>query len=143
MKKLMLVLAALACSGLCAFGQSYPDASPASGQSAGTPSARASSGSATTTVDGCLSSAGGSFTLRDKTSCTSYNLTGDTAKLGKHVGHEIQVTGSTSSAATASSDSGMNSSASQTASNNASGMDGQTLRVASVKMVAASCSAGQ
>lgn len=55
------------------------------------------------TVKGCLSNSGGAYTLTDKSGKT-YQLTGDTAKLSDHVGHEIKVTGSLSSASAASSD---------------------------------------
>jgi Protein of unknown function (DUF5818) len=48
-----------------------------------------------TTVQGCLQSSDGNYTLTDK-SGTSYQLHGDTSKLSAHVGHEVQITGSTS-----------------------------------------------
>jgi hypothetical protein len=44
------------------------------------------------TVEGCLSGADGNFTLTNQ-SGTSYQLTGDTARLSGHVGHTIRVTG--------------------------------------------------
>ena len=50
------------------------------------------------TVTGCLSGSNGSYTLTDKHGM-AYQLTGDTAKLSEHVGHEIKVTGTTSSSA--------------------------------------------
>jgi hypothetical protein len=52
----------------------------------------------TMTVTGCLSGSDGNYTLTDKNG-TAYQLTGDTAKLSEHVGHEIKVTGSANSAA--------------------------------------------
>lgn len=45
-----------------------------------------------TTIQGCLAGSDGNYTLTDK-SGTTYQLTGDTAKLQNHVGHTIQVTG--------------------------------------------------
>jgi hypothetical protein len=48
------------------------------------------------TVQGCLSSSGGTYILTGKDG-KSFQLTGDTAKLSEHVGHEIKVTGSVSS----------------------------------------------
>jgi hypothetical protein len=79
------------------------------------------------TVKGCLSSNGGTYTLTDKNG-KNFQLTGDTAKLSEHVGHEIKVTGTASSAAASSSD----------ATGQAGG--GQpTLEVSSVKHVAKSC----
>jgi len=68
-----------------------------------------------TSVEGCLQGSNGNFTLTDNTG-TTYQLQGDTSKLSKHVGHEVQITGSPSdsSAATASSGAPQGSSAAQT-----------------------------
>src|SRR6266567_4418331 len=60
------------------------------------------SASGQTTVQGCLQGSGGNYTLTDK-SGTTYQLQGDTSKLSPHVGHEVQITGSTTSASTATS----------------------------------------
>jgi hypothetical protein len=49
------------------------------------------------TVEGCLSGSSGNFTLTDKNG-TAYQLTGDTAKLSEHVGHEVKITGTSASA---------------------------------------------
>jgi len=49
------------------------------------------------TVKGCLSNSGGNYMLTDKNGKT-FQLTGDTAKLTEHVGHEIKVTGTVGSA---------------------------------------------
>jgi hypothetical protein len=59
-----------------------------------------SSASGQTTVQGCLQGSDGNYTLTDKTG-TTYQLQGDTSKLSAHVGHEVQITGSTTSASTA------------------------------------------
>lgn len=53
-----------------------------------------------TSVEGCLSRSGSNYTLTDK-SGTTYQLTGDTSKLADHVGHEIQITGTESTASSA------------------------------------------
>jgi hypothetical protein len=84
-----------------------------------------------TTVQGCLSGSNGSYTLSDKNG-TTYQLTGDTAKLSEHVGHEVKITGTSSSAAD-------NSNASATTG--AAGSQ-QTLQVSSVKHVSKTCSSG-
>jgi len=55
-----------------------------------------------TTVEGCLQGSDGNYTLTDK-SGTTYQLQGDTSKLSAHVGHEVQITGSTTSASSATS----------------------------------------
>jgi Protein of unknown function (DUF5818) len=80
-----------------------------------------------TTVQGCLSGANGSYTLTDKNGM-SYSLTGDTAKLSEHVGHEVKITGTASSGAAAPSSSQTGSSGTQ-----------QTLQVSSVKHISKTC----
>ena len=83
------------------------------------------------TVEGCLSGSSGNYTLSDKNGNT-YQLTGDTAKLSEHVGHEVKVMGTAGSAApsgggTASGTTG------QAAGNS------QTLEVSSVKHISKTC----
>jgi hypothetical protein len=86
------------------------------------------------TVTGCLSGSNGSYTLTDKHG-TSYQLTGDTAKLSEHVGHEVRISGTPSSSGS--------SATSPTAGGTAGGTaSGQTLEVASVKHISKTCSAG-
>jgi Protein of unknown function (DUF5818) len=53
---------------------------------------RSSSSVQTTIIQGCLGHTNGSFTLTDKAG-TRYELTGDTATLNDHVGHEVQIKG--------------------------------------------------
>jgi len=81
-------------------------------------------------VEGCLSGSNGNFTLTDKNG-TSYQLTGDTAKLSEHVGHEVKVMGASGSAGTGASGS-TDSSAAGTGA-------GQTLQVTSVKHMSKTC----
>jgi hypothetical protein len=86
------------------------------------------------TVTGCLSGSNGSYTLTDKHGMT-YQLTGDTAKLSDHVGHEVKITGNSNSAGSAPGGG---------AAAGASGGAGaeKTLEVSSVKHVAKTCQAG-
>lgn len=79
------------------------------------------------TVEGCLSGSSGNFTLTDKNG-TAYQLTGDTAKLSEHVGHEVKIMGTTGSATGAESSTGT-----------AAAGAGQTLQVSSVKHVSKTC----
>src|SRR6266496_1108379 len=65
-------------------------------------SQKGASASGQTTVEGCLRGSDGNYTLTDK-SGTTYHLQGDTSKLSAHVGHEVQITGSTTSASSATS----------------------------------------
>lgn len=83
-----------------------------------------------TTVKGCLQGSNGNYTLMaDKG--TTYQLQGDTSKLSAHVGHEIRVTGTTTSAS------------SSPTSTQTSGTQ-QTLTVKSFKHISKSCtSAGK
>jgi hypothetical protein len=85
-----------------------------------------------TTVQGCLNGANGSFTLSDKEG-NSYQLTGDTAKLSEHVGHEVKVTGTAEATSPAS-----GSAAGGTSANGAS----RTLQVNSVKHISKTCQNG-
>jgi uncharacterized protein DUF5818 len=95
--------------------------------STGATSSRAGqSASSQTTVEGCLSGSDGNFTLTDKNG-TTYQLTGDTAKLSEHVGHEVKITGMPSSGA---------------ASGEASAGSSKTLEVSSVKHVSKTCKSG-
>lgn len=84
------------------------------------------------TVQGCLSGSNGSYTLTDKHG-TSYELTGDTAKLSEHVGHEVRITGTSNSAS--SSPSGASGTTGSTASQH-------TLEVTSLKHISKTCQAG-
>ena|SRR5437762_3578558 len=65
-------------------------------------SQKGASASGQTTIEGCLQGSDGNYTLTDK-SGTTYQLQGDTSKLSAHVGHEVQITGSTTSASSATS----------------------------------------
>ena len=82
-----------------------------------------------TTVEGCLSGSSGSYMLTDQNG-TMYQLSGDTAKLSEHVGHEIKVIGTSSAGG------------STEPANGASGGAQQTLQVSSVKHISKTCKSG-
>jgi len=107
---------------------------PSSSTSASSSQTGSATASGANTVEGCLSGSSGSYTLTAKDG-TSYQLTGDTAKLSEHVGHEVKVTG-TSSAASSNASGGT---ATGTAGASSSS---QTLEVSSVKHVAKTCQNG-
>lgn len=84
----------------------------------------ASGADSETTVQGCLSGSDGNYVLTDKNGST-FQLTGDAAKLSEHVGHEVKVSGTSTSASTAPRGEPANSTAPQ--------QTAQTIQVTSVK----------
>jgi Protein of unknown function (DUF5818) len=83
------------------------------------------------TVQGCLSGSEGNYTLTDKSGNT-YQLTGDTAKLSEHVGHEIKVSGTATTATTSSG-------GSSGAMGQSSGSSQKAIEVSSVKHMTKTC----
>jgi len=110
--------------------QQYPQAGSSPSSANPTSSSQADSSqsgsSSSQMVEGCLQGSNGSFTLTDN-SGTTYQLAGDTSKLTEHVGHEVQIKGSTSGASPAGSGAG------------AAAGGQQTLTVESVKHVSKTC----
>lgn len=127
MRRLLLLLSVLLLGVAWAIGQD--STTPGSTASSQSQQARTSAGE--TTVEGCLSGSNGNFTITDKNG-TSYQLTGDTAKLSEHVGHEVKVTGVSGSAATGASGSAESS----------AGATGHSLQVTSVKHISKTCKSG-
>ncbi len=85
-KATMATLMLLLCAVWAIAQQNYPSSQSTSSSSSGQ-----------TTIKGCLSSSDGGYTLTDK-SGTAYKLSGDTAQLSDHVGHEVQIKGTTTEA---------------------------------------------
>jgi hypothetical protein len=105
-----------------------PAADPTATTSTSTASGTTQTSAGGDSVQGCLSGADGNYTLTDQTGA-SYRLTGDTAKLSEHIGHEVKISG-TKSAATA------------TGASDTMGQTGgaqQAIQVSSVKHVAKTC----
>ena len=129
----MFLLVSVRLLGLSwAVAQDTTQSSPSAGSTSAQTSGQTGSATGEKSVTGCLSGSNGTFTLTDKHG-RSYQLTGDTAKLTEHVGHEVKVMG------TASASEG----ASGTASGTTAGAGaGQTLQVTSVKHISKSCQAG-
>ena len=139
MRQLLLLVSVLLLGLSWAVAQSSTPSSQSpdsTGSSQSTGSSAASGQSSRTgtggqmTVEGCLSGSSGNYTLTDKNGM-SYQLTGDTAKLSEHVGHEIKVTGTSGSSTGAESSTGA-----------ASGGAGQSLQVTSVKHISKTCKSG-
>ena len=116
--------------------QSTPSSSSpeSSAQTSSQSSASQTSAGGETTVEGCLSGSSGSYTLAAKDG-TTYQLTGDTAKLSEHVGHQVKVTGTANSAASSPSSGSASSTAGSTSSE-------KSLQVSSVKHVSKTCQSG-
>jgi Protein of unknown function (DUF5818) len=94
-------------------------------------SSMSETGTSGNSVEGCLSGSDGNYTLTDQTGA-SYKLTGDTAKLSEHIGHEVKITGTKSSA-------------SATGASDTMGQTGgaqQSIEVTSVKHVSKTCKGG-
>jgi hypothetical protein len=89
-----------------------------------------------TTIEGCLSGSNGNYTLTDKSGAT-YQLTGETAKLGAHVGHDMQLTGTSSTSSASETDSN----ADQPSSISGSASSQQMFNVTSFKHISKNCSA--
>jgi hypothetical protein len=124
----LLLLSVLLLGATWAAAQNYPSQT--------SPSQTSPTGAgAETTVQGCLSGSDGNYMLTDKRGNT-FQLTGDTAKLSEHVGHEIKVTGTTSASASPSSGK-----AGEEREGEAGGSSRQ-LEVTSVKHVAKTCQSG-
>lgn len=89
------------------------------------------------TATGCLQKSGSNaYSLTDTATNQTYTLTSSNVDLSAHVGHEVKVTGTPSSA------SASNPSASGQPSGQAAQQGGQTLDVSSLEMVSSSCSSG-
>ena len=111
MSRVLMLALALLCSAAWLqaqnqYPQNPPTGSSPSGSSQTAPTGSGQEGSAAsqtgtssnqTSIEGCLQGSNGTFTLTDKSGMT-YQLQGDSSKLSKHVGHEVELTGSASSA---------------------------------------------
>lgn len=134
MRRLLLLLSVLLLGACWAVAQDSTSQTSSNSSETSASSGQTSSATASgaTTVQGCLSGSSGNFTLTDKNG-NAYQLTGDTAKLSEHVGHEVKVTGTSSSASTAS--------GTASATPGAAG-NSQTLEVSSIKHISKTCQSG-
>ncbi|HEV2469779.1 MAG TPA: DUF5818 domain-containing protein [Candidatus Sulfotelmatobacter sp.] len=124
MRQILLFVSVLLLSLSWAVAQNTSSQSSAASTSSGQ-TAHSSSGNEKS-VEGCLSESNGSYMLTAKNG-TMYQLSGDTAKLKEHVGHEVKITG-----AMTSNNSGM--------SNGSAMSNGShTIDVTSVKHISKTC----
>jgi len=134
MQKLLLLVSVLLLGASWAVAQDSSSQTDPNSATAGQTSSANAGGE--TSVQGCLSGSNGSYTLTDKNG-TSYQLTGDDAKLSEHVGHEVKITGTSSSASASASGGG--STGGTTGGGSAAS---QTLQVSSVKHISKTCQSG-
>lgn len=112
---------------------SAPDTTSTTTQTTTTQTKETSTDSGTG-IEGCLSGSAGNFTLTDQSGKT-WQLAGDTSKLSDHVGHQVRLTGTDTSASAAG---GPSSTATATGAGAASGTQ-STFNVTKVKMISSSC----
>ena len=86
-----------------------------------------------TTVLGCLQGSDGNYTLTTSKG-TIYHLQGDTSKLSAHNGHEVQITGTKTSAASSTS--------TPTGGTASAGAEESTLTVEKLKHISSTCKSG-
>lgn len=138
MRKTVLLSLFLLCA-VWAFAQTSSTPSQTTpSQTTSTTSSTTSSQTSTSTgketkVEGCLNGSGGNYTLTDSAGKT-WQLSGDTSKLAEHVGHKIEVKGTTSPASSTSGTAGA--AGASTGSND-------TLNLTSMKMVSPTCTASK
>jgi hypothetical protein len=124
MKRIILLSCILMLSAVWAVAQ-YEQPSTAS---------QSSPDASKTTIEGCLAGSDGNYSLTDK-SGIAYQLTGNTTKLQNHVGHTIQVTGTSTSGASSNM-------AGKTSTSMSAPSDAQpTFTVTSFKHVSGNCTA--
>lgn len=129
-RTILLALTLLASAAWLQAQSQYPQ------NNSGQTGSATSGSSGQTTVQGCLQGSSGNYTLTSD-SGTTYQLSGDTSKLDKHVGHEVEITGTPSGSSSAATPSGGTnpSSSSSTSSSGAS----QSLNVDNVKHISKTC----
>jgi hypothetical protein len=118
--------------------QSTPDSSSSTTQTTTTQTTQTSTENEAS-IEGCLNGSAGSWTLTDSTGKT-WQLAGDTSKLGDHVGHQVRISGSEASASASPSSGAAGGAASTAPSGAGSSSSSQpTFNVKKVKMISSSC----
>jgi hypothetical protein len=88
-------------------------------------------------IQGCLQGSTGSYTLTDSAGMT-YQLSGDDSKLSSHVGHEVEITGTSGSSGAGATSAGSQTGAGASAAGSAATSQ-QSLTVEKVKDVSKTC----
>jgi len=131
-RAILLTLTLLFSAFWLAAGQNYPSQTTPGGQSSG------QSSNGQTTVEGCLSSSNGNYSLTDKAGNT-YQLSGDSAQLSHHVGHEVQVTGTLASTTGSTG----HATSTQSSTEGTATTGAQIMQVTSFQHISNSCSTGR
>lgn len=133
MRKTLLLSLFLLCA-VWAFAQtsSTPSQTTSTTSSATSSQTTTSTGNETT-VEGCLNGSNGNYTLTDSSGKT-WQLSGDTSKWSEHVGHKIQVKGTTTPSTSSSGAAG---------ASGTSGSSNETLNVTSMKHISPTCTASK
>ena len=137
MKKILTLFAAMVMTTFLASAQDT--------SMSGTAGTEVKANSNPISLQGCLSGSDGAYNLTDKQTGMVFSLTGKSDTLVQHVGHEVEVTGQKSTAA--SNDSTMNNSANGSSTGASSGSpngaraDSVTFQVDDVRMISEHCSA--
>src|ERR1700751_4820752 len=137
MRRLVLLFSVLLLGACWAAAQDTSNSSKSDPTSSSPGQSDTATASGATSVQGCLSGSSGNYTLTDKNGNT-YQLTGDTAKLSEHVGHEVKVTGTSSSGSASAAGGGTTTGT----TGQAAGANAQTLEVSSVKHISKTCQNG-
>ena len=141
MSKVMLFAAFLLLSATWVIAQDSSTAGSQSSQSGSSSSSQASSGMSSgseTSIEGCLSGSADNYTLTSSTG-TTYQLSGASDDLSKHVNQQVRVTGTQSASSASSSSSSPSSSTSPSSSSSSSSQPSFT--VTKVTRISDSCSA--
>jgi hypothetical protein len=134
MKKAITLLSAVLITAFLAFAQ---EPSPST-----SPTTETSTNSTASSARGCLSGSDGAYTLTDKQTGMVFSLIGKTDALGQHVGHEVEVTGQKSTAATSDNSAGSPNAADANAAGKTGNSATNTIQVDEVRMISDHCGAG-
>ena len=136
MRKTSLIAAILLLSAVWAVAQTSPSQQPATPDTSSTTqttTTQTTQSATETSIEGCLSGSAGNWVLTDQSGKT-WQLAGETSALSDHVGHQVSIMGSDTSASAT----GPSGAATATGAGAAAGAQ-PTFTVKKVKMISSSC----